>query len=471
MSRVLVPVLLAGGSGTRLWPTSRASYPKQFVPLVDPYQSLLQAAVQRQRALPEATGWIVVTGDDYRFLVAQQVAETGVPVDAIVLEPVAKNTAPAVALAALEALTRYADPVLLVQTADHLIQDVDAFVEAVRIGLESGLESVLFGVIPTRAETGYGYIEQGPEISASVFAVASFQEKPDLETADGYVQSGQHLWNSGMFLLNAKAYVRHLAEFEPAMWALIEQGFQEASHDLDFKRIAKVPFEQITGQSIDYAVMERLQDAVVVPYAGDWSDVGAWDSVAHALVSDAHGNQSQGDAVLIDCSNTYVRSEQRLVGVVGVSDTVVVETRDAVLVTHRDRAQDVKQLVEYLKQQGRPEASLHQKVYRPWGTYETLVLGERFQVKQILVHPSASLSLQMHHHRAEHWIVVSGTAQVELDGQEQLLSENQSTYIPIGATHRLTNPGKVPLVLIEVQSGSYLGEDDIVRFNDVYGRV
>ena len=274
-----------------------------------------------------------------------------------------------------------------------------------------------------------------------------------------------------MFLLNAKAYVRHLGEFEPAMWALIEQGFQEASHDLDFKRIAKVPFEQITGQSIDYAVMERLQDAVVVPYAGDWSDVGAWDSVAHALVSDAHGNQSQGDAVLIDCSNTYVRSEQRLVGVVGVSDTVVVETRDAVLVTHRDRAQDVKQLVEYLKQQGRPEASLHQKVYRPWGTYETLVLGERFQVKQILVHPSASLSLQMHHHRAEHWIVVSGTAQVELDGQEQLLSENQSTYIPIGATHRLTNPGKVPLVLIEVQSGSYLGEDDIVRFNDVYGRV
>lgn len=471
MSRVLVPVLLAGGSGTRLWPTSRASYPKQFVPLVDPHQSLLQAAVQRQRALPEATGWIVVTGDDYRFLVAQQVAETGVPVDAIVLEPVAKNTAPAVALAALEALTRYADPVLLVQTADHLIQDVDAFVEAVRIGLESGLESVLFGVIPTRAETGYGYIEQGPEISAGVFAVASFQEKPDLETADGYVQSGQHLWNSGMFLLNAKAYVRHLAEFEPAMWALIEQGFQEASHDLDFKRIAKVPFEQITGQSIDYAVMERLQDAVVVPYAGDWSDVGAWDSVAHALVSDAHGNQSQGDAVLIDCSNTYVRSEQRLVGVIGVSDTVVVETRDAVLVTHRDRAQDVKQLVEYLKQQGRPEASLHQKVYRPWGTYETLVLGERFQVKQILVHPSASLSLQMHHHRAEHWIVVSGTAQVELDGQEQLLSENQSTYIPIGATHRLTNPGKVPLVLIEVQSGSYLGEDDIVRFNDVYGRV
>ena len=471
MSRVLVPVLLAGGSGTRLWPTSRASYPKQFVPLVDPHQSLLQAAVQRQRALPEATGWIVVTGDDYRFLVAQQVAETGVPVDAIVLEPVARNTAPAVALAALEALSRYADPVLLVQTADHLIQDVDAFVEAVRIGLESGLESVLFGVIPTRAETGYGYIEQGPEISASVFAVASFQEKPDLETADGYVQSGQHLWNSGMFLLNAKAYVRHLAEFEPAMWALIEQGFQEASHDLDFKRIAKVPFEQITGQSIDYAVMERLQDAVVVPYAGDWSDVGAWDSVAHALVSDAHGNQSQGDAVLIDCSNTYVRSEQRLVGVVGVSDTVVVETRDAVLVTHRDRAQDVKQLVEYLKQQGRPEASLHQKVYRPWGTYETLVLGERFQVKQILVHPSASLSLQMHHHRAEHWIVVSGTAQVELDGQEQLLSENQSTYIPIGATHRLTNPGKVPLVLIEVQSGSYLGEDDIVRFNDVYGRV
>ena len=471
MSRVLVPVLLAGGSGTRLWPTSRASYPKQFVPLVDPHQSLLQAAVQRQRALPEATGWIVVTGDDYRFLVAQQVAETWVPVDAIVLEPVAKNIAPAVALAALEALTRYADPVLLVQTADHLIQDVDAFVEAVRIGLESGLESVLFGVIPTRAETGYGYIEQGPEISASVFAVASFQEKPDLETADGYVQSGQHLWNSGMFLLNAKAYVRHLAEFEPAMWALIEQGFQEASHDLDFKRIAKVPFEQITGQSIDYAVMERLQDAVVVPYAGDWSDVGAWDSVAHALVSDAHGNQSQGDAVLIDCSNTYVRSEQRLVGVVGVSDTVVVETRDAVLVTHRDRAQDVKQLVEYLKQQGRPEASLHQKVYRPWGTYETLVLGERFQVKQILVHPSASLSLQMHHHRAEHWIVVSGTAQVELDGQEQLLSENQSTYIPIGATHRLTNPGKVPLVLIEVQSGSYLGEDDIVRFNDVYGRV
>lgn len=471
MSQVLVPVLLAGGSGTRLWPTSRASYPKQFVPLVDPNLSLLQSAVQRQRALPDATGWIVVTGDDYRFLVAQQVAETGIPVDAIVLEPAAKNTAPAVALAALEALSRYADPVLLVQTADHLIQDVDALVDAVRIGLESGLESVLFGVVPTRAETGYGYIEQGPEIRSGVFAVASFREKPDLETADGYLKTGRHLWNSGMFLLNAKAYVTHLAEFEPAMWALIEQGFQEASHDLDFKRIAKAPFDQITGQSIDYAVMERLQDAVVVPYAGDWSDVGAWDSVAHALMSDARGNQSQGDAVLIDCSNTYVRSEQRLVGVIGVSDTVVVETRDAVLVTHRDRAQDVKQLVEQLKQHGRPEASLHQKVYRPWGTYETLVLGERFQVKQIMVRPSASLSLQMHHHRAEHWIVVSGTAQVEVDGREQLLSENQSTYIPIGSTHRLTNPGKVPLVLIEVQSGNYLGEDDIVRFNDVYGRA
>lgn len=471
MTRVLVPVLLAGGSGTRLWPTSRESYPKQFVPLVDPEHSLLQLAAVRQRHLPNATGWIVVTGDDYRFLVAQQLAETGVSVDAIMLEPMAKNTAPAVALAALEACTRHADPMLLVQTADHLIQDVGALVASVELGFASGEGAVLFGVVPTRAETGYGYIEQGKALANGLYHVASFREKPDEVTATAYLESGRYLWNSGMFLLSAKLYLEQLAAFEPDMYACVEQAFRLSQDDLDFKRVAKEPFEKITGQSIDYAVMERLETAAVVPYTGDWSDVGAWDSVAQALPSDERGNQTQGDVHLLECTNTYVRSEQRLVGVLGLSDAVVVETRDAVLVAHRDRAQDVKQLVSALKHLGRPEGTVHQKVHRPWGSYETLVLGPRFQVKQIVVNPGASLSLQMHHHRAEHWIVVSGTAQVEVDKAEQLLTEDQSIYIPIGATHRLTNPGKVGLVLIEVQSGSYLGEDDIVRFTDVYGRV
>ena len=467
----LIPVLLAGGSGTRLWPTSRESYPKQFVQLVDPEHSLLQLAALRQKYIPNASGWIVVTGDDYRFLVAQQLAEIGVSVNSILLEPMAKNTAPAVALAAFEACARYSDPVLLVQTADHLIQDVNALAAAVEIGLDSQCKVVLFGVVPTRAETGYGYIEQGEARGNGAHHVVSFREKPNDAIAASYLESGRYLWNSGMFLLNASTYLERLATFEPEMYALTEAAFQGAEVDLDFKRVAKVPFAQIEGQSIDYAVMERLDDAVVVPFHGDWSDVGAWDSVAQALPSDDAGNQSQGDVHLIDCANTYVRSEQRLVGVLGVSDTIVIETRDAVLVAHRDRAQDVKQLVSELKHLSRPEGTVHQKVYRPWGSYEMLVLGPRFQVKQIVVNPGASLSLQMHHHRAEHWIVVSGTAQVEVDGREQLLTEDQSIYIPIGSTHRLTNPGKVGLVLIEVQSGSYLGEDDIVRFNDVYGRA
>lgn len=346
MTRQLVPVLLAGGSGTRLWPTSRESYPKQFVPLLDPNQSLLQKAALRQPELQNAAGWIVVTGDDYRFLVAQQLAETGVQIDSIILEPVARNTAPAIGLAALDALDRFAHPVLLVQTADHLIADVDAFAEAVSRAFESGYHSVLFGIVPTHPETGYGYLEQGERLDDHLFHVARFQEKPDLDTAQRLIQGGRHLWNSGMFLLDAKAYLEHLERFEPAMHQALYAAWSDRSTDLDFKRVDQAIFGGIESRSIDHAVMERIENAVAVAYHGDWSDVGAWDSVAAAIPADSRGNRTQGDVVLDDCQGVFVRAEQRLVGVVGALDLVVVETRDAVLVAHRDRAQDVKVLLQ-----------------------------------------------------------------------------------------------------------------------------
>ena len=465
----LVPVLLAGGSGTRLWPTSRKSYPKQFVDLTGSGDSFLQSSLKRAEVMPEAAPWIIVTGEDYRFLVAQQANETEIKVGPILLEPVARNTAPAIALAAFEALAKHQSPKLLVQTADHYIQDLEAFGGVVREAFDSEAPFVLFGVKPTRPETGYGYIECG-SAESSAFIVKSFKEKPDLTAAESYLNAGNYLWNSGMFMLDTEAYLEALQQFEPAIFEACQRAYQNASSDLDFKRVDSATFSDSPSVSIDYAVMERLENLHVLPYQGDWSDVGAWDSVASLADQDAEGNAIQGDGVLLDSQNTFIRAESRLVTGIGLDNLVVIETRDAVLIADATNTQRVKELVDSLKSEDRKEATEHQRMYRPWGSYETLVLGDRFQVKEIVVNPGASLSLQMHHHRAEHWVVVSGTAKVQVDDTIELLSENQSAYIPIGSKHRLSNTGKIPLIVIEVQSGGYVGEDDIVRFDDIYMR-
>lgn len=468
----LVPVLLAGGSGTRLWPTSRKSYPKQFVDLADSGRSLLQATLKRAEVMNDPEPWIIVTSEDYRFLVAQQAQEVSAEIGSILLEPSARNTAPAIALAALDALSRYEQPKLIVQTADHHIENVERFGAAITKALTSEEPFVLFGVKPTHPETGYGYIEVDHNHAAhEISRVDSFKEKPDHQTAQQYVQAGNYLWNSGMFLLDAERYLRALEQFEPGVFAACAAAFATSQVDLDFTRIDAVLFAESPSISIDYAVMERLDTLHVMPYDGDWSDVGAWDAVANLTPTAPDGNTTQGETVLIDSSNTFVRAESRLVAGIGLDHLVIVETRDAVLVADSRKTQDVKKLVDSLKASGHKVATEHQKMYRPWGSYETLVLGTRFQVKQIIVNPGSSLSLQMHHHRAEHWVVVSGTAEVQVNDTTKLMTEDQSIYIPIGATHRLTNPGKLPLTLIEVQSGGYLGEDDIVRFEDVYGRT
>ena len=466
----IVPVLLAGGSGSRLWPTSRQSYPKQFSDLTGGGCSLLQSSLKRVEGINGTRPWIVVTGDDYRFLVAQQMAESGYQKATILLEPAPRNTAPAVAIAALEAQSLYTDPFLLIQTADHLVRDVEAFAMAVADAAAAESPFILFGVEPTRPETGYGYIECGDK-DHRTHHVASFKEKPNIETAKQYLAAGNFLWNSGMFLINARAYLEVLERLEPELLRACVAAHERAQDDLDFKRIDRASFEASPSISIDYAVMEKLDDLRVVPYSGDWSDVGAWDVVADVGAPDSEGNTIDGDGIVLNSRDSYIRAESRLVAGIGLNNLLVIETRDAVLVADRNSAQDVKQLVETLKDMGRPEATMHQKVYRPWGSYETLALGSRFQVKKITVNPAASLSLQMHHHRAEHWIVVSGTAEVEVGEKSQIMIEDESVYIPIGSKHRLTNPGKLPLILIEVQSGGYLGEDDIVRFDDVYGRV
>ncbi len=467
---LLTPVLIAGGSGTRLWPTSRKSLPKQFVDLTDSGQSLLQATLARSTVMPDPAPWIIVTSEHYRFLVAQQAHEIGQTVDTILLEPSARNTAPAIALAAFEAVQRHENPKLLIQTADHHIENLDVFSETVKTAFHSEAPFILFGVDPSRPETGYGYIELGDMQSDGTHLVRSFKEKPDFETAMQYVNSGEYLWNSGMFMLDARAYLDALEAFEPEMYAHCQTAWNNATTDLDFKRAEPEAFDQCPSVSIDYALMERLRTLHVVPYRGDWSDVGSWDMVAAISKKDAQGNVTQGNTHLIDSEATFIRSESRLVTGIGLHNLVIVETRDAVLVADARRTQDVKRLVDDLKRLNIQAATEHQKMYRPWGSYETLIMGDRFQVKQIIVNPGASLSLQMHHHRAEHWVVVSGTAEVQIDEAKRILTEDQSVYIPLGSKHRLTNPGKLPLTLIEVQSGGYLGEDDIVRFDDHYGR-
>ncbi|MFC5440861.1 mannose-1-phosphate guanylyltransferase/mannose-6-phosphate isomerase [Rhodanobacter ginsenosidimutans] len=469
---MLIPLILSGGSGTRLWPVSRKNLPKQFLALAG-QGTLFQQAIARTRQLPQVAAPIVVASDDHRFLAADQLLEAGIDDATIVLEPLARNTAPAIALGALQAIDRDADAVLLVLPADHLIGDTAAFAAAVEKALPLARQGwlVTFGIRPDRPETGFGYIRHGEAVGDG-YHVDQFVEKPDLATAKSYVDDGGYDWNSGMFLFKASRYLEELAAHAPAMLAAVREAHAKASVDLDFVRVDRDAFARVPDDSIDYAVMEKTRRAAVIPVSCAWSDIGSWSALWQTSVHDAQGNAHDGDTLAIDTRNSLLRSHDRhLLATVGVDDLIVVTTPDATLVAHRDAAQDVKKIVEKLKAAGRSEHSLHRVVHRPWGKYDSLEEGERFQVKRIVVKPGASLSLQKHHHRAEHWIVVSGTAEVTCDDKVFLLGENQSTYIPLGSKHRLRNPGKLPLELIEVQSGSYLGEDDIVRFDDVYGRA
>ncbi|CAM4378262.1 mannose-1-phosphate guanylyltransferase/mannose-6-phosphate isomerase [Stenotrophomonas indicatrix] len=464
----IVPVILSGGSGTRLWPLSREAYPKQFLPLVGD-DTMLQATWKRVASIAGAAP-IVVANQEHRFMAAEQLRECKVLPQALILEPVGRNTAPAIAIAALQALAGGNDALLLVLPSDHVVRNEAAFHAAVKqaaVAAEAG-KLVTFGIVPTAAETGYGYIKAAS--GEGVRAVDRFVEKPDQATAEKYVSSGEYYWNSGMFLFKASRYLKELETLQPAILAACRAALDKAARDNDFIRLDAEAFAASPNDSIDYAVMEKTADAAVVPLDAGWNDVGSWSALWEVSDKDADGNACHGDVIALDCKDSYAYGN-RLIAMVGLQDVVVVETDDAVFVGHKDRVQDVKEIVGQIKRDGRSEAAAHRKVYRPWGAYDSIDNGARFQVKRITVKPGATLSLQMHHHRAEHWIVVSGTAEVTRGDEVILLSENQSTYIPLGVTHRLKNPGKLPLELIEVQSGSYLGEDDIVRFEDQYGRA
>ena len=468
---MLTPIILSGGAGTRLWPLSRELYPKQLLALTGE-RTLIQQTALRLEGLSAAAP-VVVCNEAHRFLVAEQLRQIGIEPAAMVLEPVGRNTAPAIALAAQAALgaARADDPLLLVLPADHVIRDVPAFQKAVRaaMGPAGAGKLVTFGIVPSAPETGYGYIQRGARHGAA-YAIARFVEKPDADRAEQFVASGEYYWNSGMFLFRARRYLEELERFAPEMARVCAEAFASARSDLDFTRIERERFEACPADSIDYAVMEKTDDAVVVPLDAGWSDIGSWAALHAACEADAHGNVARGDVICEDSEGCYLYAESRLVSAVGLRNHVVVETKDAVLVAPKDRVQDVKKLVHRLKEAGRYEHSLHREVFRPWGSYDSIESGPRFQVKCLKVKPGGVLSLQLHHHRAEHWVVVSGTARITRGDEVFLLEENQSTYIPIGVRHRIENPGKIALHIIEIQSGSYLGEDDIVRLEDQYGR-
>jgi mannose-1-phosphate guanylyltransferase/mannose-6-phosphate isomerase len=472
---MLIPVIMAGGVGSRLWPASREAYPKQFLAFSGASDaaalSLFQQTLARLEGLPNLAPPIVVCNAGHRFLVAEQLRQLGIGAATIILEPVGRNTAPAVALAALAASRASPDAVLLVLAADHVIAEPAIFRSAVSEGAVAAAEGALvtFGVVPLRPETGYGYIRRGAP-AGSAFRVECFVEKPDAVTAAEYLASGEYYWNSGMFMFRADVYLGELARFEPALLQACKQAWQGAERDLDFLRIPESLFAACPANSIDYAVMEKTTDAVVLPLAAGWSDLGAWSAVWEQGPSDAQGNVCHGDVLLHESTGSFVQAESRLVALVGMENAVVVETSDAVLVAHRDKVQQVKAIVALLAAQQRPESVLHKRVFRPWGSYEGLVEAPGFQVKHISVNSGAALSLQLHHHRSEHWIVVQGTATVSCGEQQFELLPNESTYIPALTKHRLENRTSAPLILIEVQCGSYLGEDDIVRFDDVYGR-
>jgi mannose-1-phosphate guanylyltransferase len=457
---------MAGGSGTRLWPLSRAGHPKQFLTL-NGQQTMLQSTIMRLENF-DVSSSVTICNEEHRFFVAEQLREID-KLDSIILEPVGKNTAPAIALAAI---TADDDPLLLVLAADHVIQDEVAFTNAVNSAVplaESG-KLVTFGIVPNEAHTGYGYIKIGDK-DGSGFVVDKFVEKPSSDVARDYIESGSYVWNSGMFLFKASRFLEELEKFRPDIYSSCVASTDELESDLDFIRVNKEIFEKCPSESIDYAVMEKTADAVVVSMDAGWSDIGSWSSLWDVSEKNSDGNVAQGDVMLHNSKNCYVRSDDKLITIIGAEDMVVVDTKDALMVAHKDSVQDAKMIAQQLKADERSEWNLHREVHRPWGKYDSIDNGDRYQVKRITVKPGGKLSVQMHHHRAEHWIVVSGTAKVTNGDKIFLLSENQSTYIPVGVVHALENPGEENLELIEVQSGSYLGEDDIVRYEDIYGRI
>jgi len=466
----LFPVILSGGAGTRLWPLSREMYPKQLLALTSK-MTMLQETVTRLAGVGAVRPPIVVCNDAHRFTVAEQVRGLDVEPTAILLEPAGRNTAPAVALAALKAQEIDAGAILIVAPADHVIRDSREFQTAANAAVIEAQKGrlVTFGIVPNAAETGYGYIRRA-DGEGPTYPVAQFIEKPPLDLATQFVASGDYYWNSGMFVFQAGRYLAELGKFAPDILEASTAAYRSAKSDLDFVRIDKAAFARCRSESIDYAVMEKTHDAVVLPLDAGWSDVGSWSSLFDALPADEDGNVLLGDVLVHDTHDCYVHSTSRLVTAVGMDDHIIVETKDAVMVAPKGRVQDVKELVNKLKKSGRSESSLHREVFRPWGSYDSIDDGERFQVKRLSLKPGGCLSLQMHHHRAEHWIVVQGTARITCNDKTFLLSENESTYVPIGATHRIENPGKLALHIVEVRSGSYMGEDDIVRLQDSYGR-
>lgn len=470
---MLVPVLLAGGLGTRLWPMSRKSFPKQFVNLVDPKKSLLQLTVERCDALlTENQGWIAIASNDHRFLIAEQLSEVKAPVKDIILEPEGKNTAPAIALAAIAALKQAPEPKLLIQSSDHFIPDTNYFCEIVKAALLENQPLMTFGVSPSYPETGYGYIKTGEPIGNNgALSVCQFIEKPDLSLATTFVGNERFLWNSGMFLLDAKGFLEELKRCCPQIYEACFLAMQNSKCDGDFLRVSESDFAACPSISVDVAVMEKSEKLTVLPFKSSWTDLGSWDAVSKVMPEDDNGNVVIGDGVLHDVKNTLIRSESRLVAAIGVNNLLIAETADAVVVANRSSAQDVREVVDQLRLAKRSEADEHRTGYKPWGKYDVIGIGDRFKVKKITVKPGKSLSLQVHKYRSEHWVVVNGYAEVIKGDKPFTLVENQSIYIPAGVKHRLTNSGDTDLILIEVQTGSYLGEDDIIRFEDVYGRV
>ncbi len=468
---MIVPVILCGGSGTRLWPKSRKWFPKQFMPLVN-NKTMLQDTVLRLDELKIETPPIFLTNKDHRFLIISQISEISKDIGKIIIEPEPRSTAPAIAVAAFEAQNYYKVPTLLVLPADHYLEEIGKFKKVLDCGVKEAKKGrlITFGIVPRSPEIGYGYIKKGDRVSECVYAVEKFVEKPDRVTAEEYLKSGDYYWNSGMFLFRADSYLSELKEYAPDIYEKAKEAWEKGKRDGNFINLYEDAFISCREDSIDYAVMEKTKNAVVVPLDSPWSDVGSWYSLWEIGKKDKDENVFKGDVVSIDTKGCYVDAQDILVGTIGLEDEVVVVTKDAILVSKKDRVQEVKKIVAKLKEQEREEAYHHKKVYRPWGSYETLEMGDRYQVKRIIVNPGAILSLQKHFHRSEHWVVVQGTGKVTRDDEEILLSENQYVYLPLGCVHRIENPGKIPLVFIEVQVGSYLGEDDIVRLKDVYGR-
>ena len=470
---MLLPIIMAGGTGSRLWPMSRELFPKQFLRLYG-QNSMLQETISRLTGL-DVSDPVVICNEEHRFLVAEQLRQIGKFSRNIILEPVGRNTAPAIALAALQAITNGDDPLMLVLAADHIINNHCVFHEAIRVAERYAQADYLvtFGIVPNVPETGYGYIQRGKAVDVSddaPYRVARFVEKPDRERAESYLASGEYYWNSGMFMFRAKKYLSELAKFRPDIFEACQRAVAAADCSSDFICIPHDIFYECPDESVDYAVMEHTADAVVVGLDADWNDVGSWSALWDVSPKDERGNVMTGDAWVHNSRNCYINSDEKLVAAVGVENLVIVSTKDAVLVMNKDQAQDVKKAVEFLKQNQRSEYKRHREIYRPWGRSDVVVQTPRFNVNRITVKPGGALSLQMHHHRAEHWVVLSGTGQITMNGKQFLLTENQSTFIPIGAEHSLENPGKIPLEVLEIQSGSYLGEDDIIRIKDQYGR-